>query len=162
MSAAESESTPAVQVTRFPGVLDSLSAIRLVVGEAAKRAGLDEPASYRLRLAVDEIATNIIVHGYAEAHLSGAVEVIVRLQSQALTIELEDTADAYDPTQVLSPSSEVLQRPMEERPVGGLGVMLARSGVDDFTYERTGGKNRTIFRVRRGGGTGGDLAKERP
>jgi len=52
-----------------PGVLDSLSAIGRYVLGAAWAAGLDKRAAYRLRLAVDEIATNAVLHGYQEAGL---------------------------------------------------------------------------------------------
>ncbi|MGA9380780.1 MAG: ATP-binding protein, partial [Phormidium sp.] len=47
-----------------PGTLDSLSKISDYVLSAASAAGLDKKASYKLRLAVDEIATNVIVYGY--------------------------------------------------------------------------------------------------
>jgi anti-sigma regulatory factor (Ser/Thr protein kinase) len=52
-----------------PATLDSLGAIAEYVLAAAASAGLDKRASYNLRLAVDEIVTNIIVHGYADADL---------------------------------------------------------------------------------------------
>jgi anti-sigma regulatory factor (Ser/Thr protein kinase) len=43
-----------------PATLDSLGPIADYVMAAAAAAGLDRRASYRLRLAVDEIATNIM------------------------------------------------------------------------------------------------------
>ena len=49
------------------GTLDSLKTIAAYVLSAAENAGLEKKPAYKLRLAVDEIATNIIVHGYEEA-----------------------------------------------------------------------------------------------
>jgi serine/threonine-protein kinase RsbW len=47
------------------------------------------------------------------------------------------------------PDEEELDLPLEEREIGGLGVMLAREGVDDFRYERIDGRNRTMIVVNR-------------
>ena len=48
---------------RVTATLEVLSSIGAFVMKAAENAGLDRRAAYRLRLAVDEMATNIIVHG---------------------------------------------------------------------------------------------------
>ncbi len=55
----------------FPGTLDALSPIRDYVKAAAEAAGLDHSAAYNLVLAVDEIATNVIVHGYERVAVKG-------------------------------------------------------------------------------------------
>ena len=111
---------------------------------AAASAGLDKRASYRLRLAVDEIATNIIVHGYAEAGLQGALELRADIDDRTLIIAIEDTGVAYDPRQAPVPDTDL---PLEQRPIGGLGVYLAIRSVDEFLYERVGDRNRTIFKM---------------
>ncbi len=92
-----------------PGTLTSLSAIRDYVVAAAEAAGLDKRVSYRLALAVDEIATNIVVHGYDEAGLNGEVNVNALIDDASLTITLEDTAGAFNP--IDSPSPDGLDQP---------------------------------------------------
>ena len=54
-----------------PGTIESLDAIAKYIISVAAAAGLDKKASYKLRLAIDEIATNIIIHGYHEAGKEG-------------------------------------------------------------------------------------------
>ncbi len=130
-----------------PAVLDSLSTIGRYVLEAAQAAGLDKRAAYRLRLAVDEIATNIIVHGYAEAGRTGEVLVRADLDEETLAVALEDTAQPFDPRLKERPSQ--IDMPIEERPIGGLGVFLAVEGVDRFDYEYVGNRNRNIFVMKR-------------
>lgn len=125
------------------GKLDSLGAIAQYVIAAATTAGLDKKATYRLRLAVDEIATNIIVHGYEESNLEGDITLSAEIDEKCLSITLEDTGPVYDPA--TRPDPENLNQPMEERSIGGLGVYLAFQGVDRFTYERAGDRNRNIF-----------------
>jgi anti-sigma regulatory factor (Ser/Thr protein kinase) len=136
----------------FPGTLDSLAAIRDFVAEAATAAGLDRKATYRLCLAVDEVATNVVLHGYDEAGRTGPLDVAVEVDAQAITVRLEDDAAPFDPSEHATPSKEDLAKPLEERPIGGLGLMLAAEGVDELRYERVRGRNRNVFVVRRAAG----------
>ena len=131
-----------------PGTLESLDDIADYVMAAAAIAGLDKKTSYRLRLAVDEVATNIVTHGYAEAGLEGVLDLRADIDEKALTIFIEDTGVAYDPLQHQLPDD--LDRPLEQRQMGGLGVFLAIQSVDKFLYERVGGRNRHTFIMNRG------------
>ena len=130
-----------------PGKLDSLRTIAEYVMNASKTAGLEKKAAYNLRLAVDEIATNIIIHGYEEAGCEGNVALQADLNEKSLKITLEDTGVRYDPTKK-EPQND-LDLPLEERQIGGLGVYLAIQGVDQFSYERVGDRNLNIFVVHR-------------
>ena len=127
-----------------PATLDSLGAIAEYVLAAAASAGLDKRAAYKLRLAVDEIVTNIIVHGYADAALQGALELSADIADGTLTVSIEDSGVAYDPRQAPLPDTSL---PLEERPIGGLGVYLAMKSVDEFHYERVGDRNRSTFKM---------------
>ena len=131
----------------LPGTLDSLPAIGQYVLAAAAAAELDKKAAYRLRLAVDEIATNVITHGYEEANRTGLLDIQAVINEADLTIFLEDTGATYQPDEVSQPTH--LDQPLEERPLGGLGVYLATHGVDQFRYEPLGNRNRHIFIVYR-------------
>ncbi len=130
-----------------PGTLDSLELVGKYVMEVASEAGLDRKAAYRLRLAVDELATNVVTHGYEEAGLEGTIDLWAEIDDEHLTICMEDTGSPYDPTK--TPTPDNLDDPLEERGVGGLGVFLAMRGVDDLRYERIGDHNRITFVVNR-------------
>lgn len=131
-----------------PGTLEALEAIAKYILTAARLAGLDKAASYDLRLAVDEIVTNIIVHGYGEAKREGKIGVRVELvEPTTLTVVIEDTGLPFDPTQIPPPHD--LHLPLEQRQTGGLGVYLALQGVDKLVYERAGECNRNILVVNR-------------
>jgi serine/threonine-protein kinase RsbW len=136
-----------MQPLNVPGTLDSLSVIGHYVNEAALAAGLEKKIAYRLRLAVDEIATNIIIHGYEEAGISGDVLVLSEMDHTALTITLEDTSAPFDPRKFSHPDH--IDKPIEERPIGGLGVYLTLQNVDKFNYEYVNNRNRNIFIVNR-------------
>lgn len=136
-----------MEILTVPSSLDSLAPIRQYVTEAAKMAGLDRKASYRLLLAVDEIATNIISYGYLRAGKTGDVLVRAEVDEDRLTITLEDEAIPFDPRSLKSPDH--IDLPLEERPIGGLGVFLALEGVDEFRYEYTENRNRNVMIMRR-------------
>ncbi|MGO8692472.1 MAG: ATP-binding protein [Rectinemataceae bacterium] len=125
-----------------PARLDSLQDIRKYVQTAAAEAGLDKKDAYRLALAVDEVTTNIVTHGYAEVGREGTVGVRADPDENHLTIALEDTGVAFDPT--VFPEPDIL-KPVAERNEGGMGIYLALKGVDGFRYERVGSINRNIF-----------------
>jgi anti-sigma regulatory factor (Ser/Thr protein kinase) len=130
-----------------PGRLESLEPIGKFVMAAAAEAGLEKAAAYRLRLAVDEIATNIILYGYDSDRREGSVELHATLDDEALTIAVEDTAAPFDPRQKAPPAD--LNAALEDRQIGGLGVFLALEGVDQFDYEWADNRNRNIFAMRR-------------
>lgn len=138
---------PYVRSKVVPGTLDSLGPIRDFVKEAASEAGLDAKRTYRLQLAVDEISSNIVIHGYQEHDRTGDVEVQVALDEQTLTVTLTDSAIPYNPLD--RPEPDDLDAPLENRMIGGLGVYLAIRNVDDFQYRFEDGKNHNIFVVKR-------------
>ncbi|MEY2984094.1 MAG: hypothetical protein RLZZ568_711 [Cyanobacteriota bacterium] len=128
-----------------PGLLESLSQIAAYIMKAANQCGLDKKSAYKLRLAVDEIATNIIIHGYQEAGRSGDITVEAAINEAQLTVTIEDTGEPYDPTHHHLPSESDLSTSLEDRPVGGLGIYLVLEGVDEFQYQHDGDRNRNIF-----------------
>jgi anti-sigma regulatory factor (Ser/Thr protein kinase) len=132
----------------LPGNLDSLEALRRYITAAAEVAELDKKATYRLCLAVDEIATNAVIHGYQETGLQGNLKVWANLDDRSLKVYLEDEGPPFDPTQIPPPND--LDLPPDQRRIGGLGVYLTLKGVSQLIYERIGERNRNIFMVNRG------------
>jgi serine phosphatase RsbU (regulator of sigma subunit)/anti-sigma regulatory factor (Ser/Thr protein kinase) len=138
----------AMDAVTFPGTLEGLSPIREYVKTAAEAAGLDESATFNLMLAVDEIATNIVEYGYREAGLRGDIFVGAARDSHSLVIRLTDTGKPYDPLAHPAFDEAMLTQSLEDRTVGGLGIMFARDGVDELQYESTAAGNTHRFVVR--------------
>jgi anti-sigma regulatory factor (Ser/Thr protein kinase) len=128
-----------------PANLAALSDLRRMVTQACQNVGLGEDATYRLALAVDEIATNIITHGYEEQGMTGDIVVSMEQTDRDLTVILEDTGVAFDPRTQSMPTAEDLDMPLDDREIGGLGIFLALEGVDRFDYQRSNNINRNIF-----------------
>ena len=92
---------------------------------------------FQVNLVLEEVAINIINYG----HDGGLHEIEIALTSEldALTIEVIDDGRAFDPTKDATVPDVTL--PMEERSVGGLGVYLVRTMMDEMRYRREGGRN---------------------
>lgn len=96
-----------VELASKPSVLDvpakigALGEIAAFVLRLAYRAGLGKQATYRIRLAVDELATNIVMHGYR----GGGGRITVRGHSGpgGVRIVLEDTAPPSTPSKAAWP-----------------------------------------------------------
>jgi serine/threonine-protein kinase RsbW len=129
----------------LPGTLDALKPLGAYIQAASKAAGLTAKQAYGLRLAMDEVATNIVTHGYEEHGLSGGIVIEGMMTDAELTLSLEDTSPPFDPRTLLTPAAEDLARPLEEREIGGLGVFLAFKALDRFDYQRTAAGNRNLF-----------------
>lgn len=129
----------------FPGTLDSLALVRSYVSAAARAAGLDSGKTYKLCLAVDEIATNIVVHGYEEVGLEGDIIVDTLQENGQLIILLLDHGRTYDPDKVPQPD---LESPLKQQ-TGGWGVFLGKTAVDQFEYTSTdsGNVHRFVMRL---------------
>lgn len=131
----------------IPGKLENLDVVADFVMAAAAEAKLDYRSSYCLRLAVDEIATNIILHDLGASKQGGTLTLTAELNEDYLTIFLEDTGHGYNPYEALPPDN--IHGPPEERQIGGWGIYLAIMGVDEFHYARSKGKNCSTFRMQR-------------
>ena len=130
--------------------LENLAVIRHFVQESAAALGVDPAVISDVLLATDEAATNVIVHGYQGR--SGTIELEVDREAMDVVIRVRDNAPPFDPTRALLPN---LTRPLEERPLGGLGIYLIRQSVDQVIYRITPqGGNELILkkRITTGGG----------
>ena len=92
---------------------------------------------FEVTLVLEEMLTNVIIHGLAGApgHL---VIVSAHLSGGVLRLRIEDDGVAFDPLSVPPPDLEATE---EDRPIGGLGVHLARRILDSMRYERDGDRN---------------------
>ena len=122
---------------RIEADLGALAEVRTFVRSAADEAGAPEASRSDIVQAVDEAATNAIVHGYEGR--PGWLEVRAAEESGRFVVRLEDGAREFDPTTVPEPDLSV--PPMARKP-GGMGVHLMRACTDDLSHRpRPGGGN---------------------
>jgi serine/threonine-protein kinase RsbW len=111
------------------------------VVEFAERFGEEHQLSAELvmtiHLVLDEVVANIINHAYDDS-AEHQIRVTLALEGSELGIRVEDDGRAFDPLAAPPPD---LDLPLEERPVGGLGIHIVRSVMDAVEYQRDGGRN---------------------
>ena len=97
-----------------------------------------------LVLAVNEAVTNVLLHGYNSQ--PGPVILCVEVANDDLRVILTDSAPPFDPTRVPPPD---IFLPLEDRPLGGLGVHMMRQLTDELVYRALADGNELAF-VKRG------------
>jgi serine/threonine-protein kinase RsbW len=128
---------------RTKAELDNLTLIRHFVEERATALEADPAVVPDLLLAVNEAATNIVLHGYRGQ--PGVIEIEIRRKGDSVVICLRDEAPPFDPRLVPPPD---LTLPLEERPLGGLGIYLISQLMDDVTHRvmSEGGNELTLLK----------------
>jgi anti-sigma regulatory factor (Ser/Thr protein kinase) len=121
-----------------PGVREAESALLAF----AKSSGLPAEAIWRLEVALDEVLSNVVRHGLAAGRI-GPIAVDLDIGTSRIEVVVTDDAPAFNPLEVQTPDPSV---PLEERPIGGLGITLVKALMDEVTYERRDGRNRLTFR----------------
>ncbi len=101
--------------------------------------------TFQVNLVLEELWLNVLNYG----HAGGEHEVDIRLTSdtEALTIEITDDGKPFDPfTEAPEPN---VTGDLGDRAIGGLGVYLVRTMMDEWRYKREDGKNHLILVKRR-------------
>ena len=88
-----------------------------------QRHGIDEDVVFDLTLALEEILTNIIRHGYDDGGVHD-IDMVIRKQGDLLTLQIADDGRPFDPSTAAPPN---LDLPTDQRPVGGLGIHLVKN-----------------------------------
>lgn len=91
-----------------------------------------------LHLVLEEAVTNVINHGYTDGQPHTFTVALAALADDRVRAVLTDDAVAFDP--LARPAVDV-NAPLEERPIGGLGVHLLKKLTDYSHYERRDGRN---------------------
>ncbi|MFA5238064.1 MAG: ATP-binding protein [Methanoregula sp.] len=99
-----------------------------------------------VRLALEEIIVNIINHGYRGKE--GSIGIRCKASPEQVSLEISDSAPAFNPLSVPEPD---ITLGIEERRIGGLGILFVRRVMDIVTYRYKNHRNvLTLVKIRRG------------
>lgn len=102
---------------------------------------LPPDTGFALILSLEEVLTNIIKYAYDDndEHL-----ILVRLYIKRgrVCIEVEDDGKPFNPLEVEPPD---IHMPIDERPIGGLGIHLVKNHMDSLEYRRNGNMNSLVM-----------------
>lgn len=97
----------------------------------------DNALSKRIKLAVEEVVVNIMDYAYV-ADIKGQLKVEAMANDKRLRFVFTDSGRPFDPTSVSRADTTLT---VEDRPIGGLGILLVRNLMDTINYERIDGQN---------------------
>ncbi len=122
---------------RLPAKLPSLARFREFVDRCAAAAGAGPELLQRIELVLEELLVNHVRHAYGAGE--GDSEVACFCQAPGwFCLEVIDEAAPFDPVGHAAPD---LTLAPAERPIGGLGIHMARSLADEISYRREAGRN---------------------
>lgn len=114
--------------------MDNILKFNGFVDEILAKAKFSQKTSTKIRIAMDEIISNI-------CYYSGAEEITIgcKIKGREAKIYFEDDGIPYNPLEKPDPDiTEIL----EERKEGGLGIYLVKKRMDEVWYEWGEGRNR--------------------
>ena len=133
-----------LKIENSPSQLEQVSA---AVEEIAQEESWPPDLTFRVNLALEEVGLNII--NYAHDDGLREIEFTVTSEPDTVTIEVLDDGRPFDPLTDAPPPD--LTTSLEDRRLGGLGLHLVRSMMDELRYERERGRNRLTLVSRRAG-----------
>ena len=101
--------------------------------------GVSDLVVQRFCLALDEIITNVISYGFEDVPGDPSIRVDFGLGDGLLEVRVEDNGHSFNPLADAPLPDFTLS--VDERPIGGLGIHLAKNLVDDISYRRERNRN---------------------
>jgi anti-sigma regulatory factor (Ser/Thr protein kinase) len=127
---------------RIVNDLAELSRVAESVEEFCANQAIPAACAFKLNVALEELLTNTISYGYGD---EGRHEIAIDIarEGEMIVTELSDDGRAFDPLNAPPPD---LDSTIEDRRIGGLGVHLVKTMMDDVTYAYRDGRNHVTLR----------------
>jgi len=128
---------------KLPAILKNLTQFMESVSKCAREQGFDPKKVTQIELVLEEALVNVINYAYPDK--DGDVQVICSLDEEnRFVIEITDWGEPFN---VLSLDEPDITSDVSDRKVGGLGVFMIRSLMDDVKYRFEEDKNILILFV---------------
>ena len=107
------------------------------VTSVTDRLKMPDNIAKNIKLAVEEAVVNVMDYAYPVG-TEGDIFVRAMYDGKLAKFIITDNGKAFDPTQIDKADTTLNA---EDRPIGGLGILLVREMMDSVNYERVDGKN---------------------
>lgn len=102
-----------------------------------EQLGIEKSLARKLRLAVEEAVVNVIDYAYPLGS-EGDITIHVMSDGHSIRFKIIDAGVAFDPTAKEKADTTLS---IDDRQIGGLGILLVRELMDTINYEREDGQN---------------------
>ncbi|SCA63475.1 Serine-protein kinase RsbW [Chlamydiales bacterium SCGC AG-110-M15] len=128
---------------KFKATLDQLHPMMDHISDKAAAAGFDEKEVQSIQLVAEEALTNIIKYAYPESDEGNLLILCSKKKNETFEIRLEDQGPPFNPFAELQEAD--LETPVEDRPIGGLGLLMIQTVMDQLEYKRENDTNIVIM-----------------
>jgi len=126
-----------METKTFFADLGHLHEILRWIRREAEKMSFTSSDLYKIELASEEAIVNVIHHSYEDK--GGDVSVSIDLFSGSIKIMISDSGHPFNPLAQKTKAS--LDTPLEERQMGGLGILFIRKCLDEVSYQRINHQN---------------------
>ena len=120
----------------FQPIKEQASQILEDILKSPEISSCNKDVAMKLKLACEEIVVNVTSYAYPEGS-DGFLDVYIR-KDDRIVIRFEDGGVPFNPLEHENPDTTLS---WDERPIGGLGIFLVRSMMDDVRYTYENQKN---------------------
>jgi anti-sigma regulatory factor (Ser/Thr protein kinase) len=113
--------------------------------QCVRETGADAQTLHDIRLAVSEVCTNVVEHGYA-GEPRGTITIETTATAERLVVRIEDDAPVFDPSLVPPPDTG---SDWERREPGHLGWHLVYRVMDEVRHEARGERGNVVILAKR-------------
>ena len=118
--------------------VENIRAVTSFVDETLEQADCPRDTRRQLNIVIDEVFSNIARYAYGSALGTATVKVGLEEDTRTLTLIFQDGGMPYDPLAAKDPDTSLSA---EDRPFGGLGILLVKKLMDEKTYAYQDGQN---------------------
>ena len=118
--------------------ISEVARIGLFLDKLAQEWVLSGELVFELNLMLEELVVNIIHYGYTDDR-SHEIRLLFSMNKKELTILVEDDGVEFNILEI--PLSEDIDKKVEERKIGGLGIHFIKSLANQIQYKRQDGLN---------------------
>jgi anti-sigma regulatory factor (Ser/Thr protein kinase) len=130
-------------VLRIPAKLAGMDVMLAFVSYLLDSNGCSTKSRTQVRMAVEELYVNVTLYAYPAQ--DGWAEMRGSVEDGVATFKLIDGGRPFDP---LAKDDPDVMLSGEEREIGGLGIYMVKSMMDDVKYEYRDGCNQLTMRKR--------------
>jgi serine/threonine-protein kinase RsbW len=125
----------------LPNSMGALAQLHAAVTRFCRDRAIHGDIEFKIDLALEEVFTNIVRHGYEDSRPHEIV-VWINTDRDRVRIRIDDDGRPFNP--LLAPAVDV-GAALSERRVGGLGIHLVKRLMDQVRYKRRPDGNQLIL-----------------
>lgn len=137
------EMTDNTRCITLPNDVSAVPQLSSFIEEVAESHGADPSVTMSINLGIEEAVVNVMNYAYPKGTY-GEIDVTASFSDNTFLFTISDAGVPFDPTKVSDPDTSL---PVEERPIGGLGIHLLRQIMDEISYSYD--NNRNILKLKK-------------